>query len=42
MGNHDQKRIASRYGTDRVDAINLILSTLPGVSITYNVSILIQ
>jgi Alpha amylase, catalytic domain len=42
MGNHDQKRIASRYGTDRVDSINMILSTLPGVSITYNVSIPIQ
>jgi alpha-glucosidase len=36
MGNHDQKRIASRHGVQRVDAINMILASLPGVSITYN------
>ncbi len=36
MGNHDQNRIASRLGTDRIDMINMILMTLPGVSVTYN------
>jgi alpha-glucosidase len=36
MGNHDQKRIASRHGVQRVDAINMILASLPGASITYN------
>lgn len=37
MGNHDQHRVASRLGTDRIDAINMILLTLPGISINYNV-----
>lgn len=36
IGNHDQNRIASRLGTDRIDMINMILLTLPGVSVTYN------
>ncbi|KAG4069066.1 hypothetical protein HA402_008377 [Bradysia odoriphaga] len=36
IGNHDQNRVASRFGTDRIDMINMILLTLPGVSITYN------
>lgn len=38
VGNHDQHRVAARLGTDRVDAINMILLMLPGVSVTYNVS----
>uniref|UniRef100_A0A1L8DR17 alpha-glucosidase n=1 Tax=Nyssomyia neivai TaxID=330878 RepID=A0A1L8DR17_9DIPT len=36
MGNHDQRRIGSRFGTHRIDLINMIIKTLPGVSITYN------
>lgn len=36
QGNHDQHRVASRLGTDRIDAINMILLTLPGISINYN------
>ncbi|XP_055694573.1 maltase A1-like [Lutzomyia longipalpis] len=36
MGNHDQRRVGSRFGTHRIDLINMILNTLPGVSITYN------
>uniref|UniRef100_A0A7G3ADM9 alpha-glucosidase n=1 Tax=Lutzomyia longipalpis TaxID=7200 RepID=A0A7G3ADM9_LUTLO len=36
MGNHDQRRIGSRFGIHRIDLINMILNTLPGVSITYN------
>lgn len=38
VGNHDQNRVASRLGTDRVDGINMIVLTLPGASVTYNVS----
>lgn len=37
MGNHDNKRLASRFGTDRVDLMNMLLQTLPGVAVTYNV-----
>ncbi|GAB0093827.1 Maltase A3 [Sergentomyia squamirostris] len=36
IGNHDQMREASRFGTDRIDLINMILNTLPGISVTYN------
>ncbi|GAB0096105.1 Maltase A3 [Sergentomyia squamirostris] len=36
LGNHDQRRIASRFGTHRIDLINMILNTLPGIAITYN------
>ncbi|KAJ2937860.1 hypothetical protein O0L34_g18681 [Tuta absoluta] len=34
-GNHDQSRMASRHGTDRVDAMNLLAQILPGVTLTY-------
>jgi alpha-glucosidase len=36
MGNHDQRRIASRLGQNKVDAVNMILASLPGASVTYN------
>uniref|UniRef100_A0A182NKC5 alpha-glucosidase n=1 Tax=Anopheles dirus TaxID=7168 RepID=A0A182NKC5_9DIPT len=36
LGNHDQPRVASRYGPERVDAMNMLLMTLPGVAVTYN------
>ncbi|XP_059617991.1 maltase 2-like isoform X2 [Phlebotomus argentipes] len=36
LGNHDQPRVASRFGRERVDAMNTLLLTLPGVSVTYN------
>lgn len=39
MGNHDRNRVAARYGTDRVDSMNMILLTLPGASVNYNVSL---
>lgn len=42
MGNHDQKRVSSRYGPARTDVINILLKTLPGISITYYVSIFIS
>lgn len=35
MGNHDQKRLVSRLGEARVDLYNILLKTLPGISITY-------
>lgn len=40
VGNHDVSRVATRLGTDRIDAINMIILMLPGISITYNVSII--
>ncbi|XP_034475194.1 maltase 2-like isoform X1 [Drosophila innubila] len=36
MGNHDNPRAATRFGTDSVDAMNMLLMTLPGVAVTYN------
>ncbi|KAH8277803.1 hypothetical protein KR018_007654 [Drosophila ironensis] len=35
FGNHDRSRIGSRLGADRIDAVNMMTLTLPGVSITY-------
>lgn len=40
LGNHDNKRLASRYGPARVDMFNILLKTLPGVAVTYNVRLL--
>lgn len=39
MGNHDQHRVASRFGENIIDLLNMILMSLPGVAITYNVSL---
>ncbi|XP_063990420.1 alpha-glucosidase-like [Diachasmimorpha longicaudata] len=36
IGNHDQKRVASRYGAERAQGITALLLLLPGVLITYN------
>ncbi|XP_023937439.2 maltase 2-like [Bicyclus anynana] len=35
VGNHDQSRTATRYGTSLVDGINMIVLLLPGVAVTY-------
>lgn len=35
LGNHDNKRIASRFLPQRADLINVLLQTLPGVAVTY-------
>ncbi|XP_037934167.1 maltase A3-like [Teleopsis dalmanni] len=35
MGNHDQRRVGSRYGEQRIDIMNMIQMFLPGVSVTY-------
>ncbi|CAH2075541.1 unnamed protein product, partial [Iphiclides podalirius] len=34
-GNHDQSRMATRQGVDRVDAMNMLALILPGIAITY-------
>lgn len=36
IGNHDVRRVASRFGKEMVDAMNILLMTLPGVAVTYN------
>ncbi|XP_003703631.2 alpha-glucosidase [Megachile rotundata] len=36
VGNHDNHRVASRFGTRRADQINMLAMLLPGVSVIYN------
>lgn len=36
MGNHDNNRVATNIGSDRVDGINMMLLMLPGIGVTYN------
>jgi len=36
LGNHDKPRVGSRYGTERVDGMLMLLLLLPGVAVTYN------
>ncbi|XP_058128371.1 maltase A3-like [Anopheles ziemanni] len=35
MGNHDRSRVGSRMGVNRIDALNMILLSLSGASVTY-------
>ncbi|XP_053675015.1 maltase 2-like [Anopheles nili] len=35
LGNHDQSRVGTRYGAERIDAIHTLLLTLPGIAVTY-------
>lgn len=35
MGNHDNKRVGTRFGTQLVDAFNMLLLLLPGNAVTY-------
>lgn len=35
IGNHDRRRAASRYGLRNIDAMNMLVMMLPGVSVTY-------
>nr|BBD13388.1 maltase [Trilocha varians] len=35
VGNHDNSRMATRYGTPLVDGINMLVLLLPGVAVTY-------
>ncbi|KAJ4436648.1 hypothetical protein ANN_16779 [Periplaneta americana] len=36
IGNHDNSRVATRFGSELVDAINMIILLLPGTPVTYN------
>ncbi|KAJ9576810.1 hypothetical protein L9F63_006584, partial [Diploptera punctata] len=36
IGNHDQHRVASRYGSELIDSLNMLALLLPGSAITYN------
>ncbi|XP_055627745.1 probable maltase [Toxorhynchites rutilus septentrionalis] len=36
LGNHDNKRLASRLGVARADLYNIALNTLPHIAVTYN------
>lgn len=40
LGNHDNPRIADRFGAHKVDLINILLASLPGATVTYYVRIL--
>lgn len=40
MGNHDNSRVGSRYGTELIDALNMLVLTLPGIAVTYMVIIM--
>lgn len=35
LGNHDQHRLATRYGSDRADGMLMLQMILPGVGVTY-------
>jgi len=35
IGNHDKNRVGSRLGADRMDMLNMIVMTLPGIAVTY-------
>lgn len=35
LGNHDQPRVGSRYGAERIDALLMLVMTLPGIAVTY-------
>lgn len=36
MGNHDNSRVATRFGVDKVDGFNMLTAILPGIQVTYN------
>nr|CAD7451878.1 unnamed protein product [Timema tahoe] len=36
IGNHDNHRVASRFGRELVDGLNMLALLLPGVAVTYN------
>lgn len=35
LGNHDKPRVGTRFGIERIDGLNMLLMTLPGIAITY-------
>ena len=42
VGNHDNHRMATRYGPPLVDGINMIVLLLPGVGVTYMVRFILD
>lgn len=38
VGNHDQPRVGSRFGPQKIDGFLTLVMTLPGIAVTYNVS----
>jgi alpha-glucosidase len=36
IGNHDQHRVATRFGPELVDGLNALALLLPGAAVTYN------
>lgn len=38
MGNHDNPRFSSRLGAEKIDAISIMILTLPGIAVIYMVS----
>lgn len=36
IGNHDQPRVGSRYGAEKIDSLLTLVMTLPGIAVTYN------
>lgn len=36
MGNHDNHRVATRVGPENVDGLNMLVTLLPGISVSYN------
>ncbi|XP_044749211.1 maltase 1-like [Coccinella septempunctata] len=35
MGNHDNRRVTTRFGVENVDGFNMLLNLLPGIGVTY-------
>ncbi|XP_044744087.1 maltase A1-like [Chrysoperla carnea] len=35
LGNHDRHRVGTRLGPERIDSLNMLIMTLPGVGVTY-------
>ncbi|XP_055375861.1 maltase 2-like isoform X2 [Condylostylus longicornis] len=36
IGNHDNPRAGSRFGIEKIDQMNMLIMTLPGIAVTYN------
>lgn len=39
MGNHDRARYGSRFGAEKIDSVLTLVMTLPGIAVTYYVSV---
>ncbi|XP_044729974.1 maltase 2-like [Chrysoperla carnea] len=36
LGSHDRHRVPNRHGVGRIDALHMLIMTLPGIAVTYN------